>query len=265
VVAVTPRPDGAIEIASGVDVVSGPADYSADGTRFAFTARPADGSAGPDVYVWNTKDTVARAITNDHRSMFADWAGDDVLVSRVVDGVPSTTRVDATTGRSTGEPSRHAWLPTLSPDGTRATWWDGNVTLADDGVTWVPGDGNLVVGSWSDTTADVQALSDGKIGDWQVRWDAAGTALAAWIAAKPDDEAGKLSLYRLDNATGSADLTKPLLADEPALSAFTLDNGVLAWSAPGKSQGHTVQVLAWKGDRVDRGEVPAESGATLVR
>jgi hypothetical protein len=265
VVAVTPRPDGAIEIASGVLVVSGPATYSADGTHFAFTARPADGSGGPDVYVWNTKETVARAITSDHRSMFADWSGDNILVSRVEAGVPSTTAIDATTGRSVGEASRRAWLPTLSPDGTRAAWWDGTVILADDGVTWLPDAGRLVTGSWPVAGTDAQTLVDGKVGAWQIRWDPAGTALATWVAPKTGRGAGRLNLYRVDGSTGRADLAKPLLSDEPALGAFTLDPGILAWSAPGKSQGRTVQVLAWKGDQVSRGELPAGGDGTLVQ
>ena len=263
-IAVTPRPDGALEIASNVVVVAGPATYSADGSHFAFTARPADGSGGPDVYVWDTKDAVAQAITDDHRSVFADWAGDDLLVSRVDEGVPTTTRVDVT-GKAVGGESRHAWLPTLSPDGSRAAWWDGSVTLADDGVTWVPDAGHLVAGSWSDATADVQTLSDGKVGDWQVRWDPDGGAVATWLAPKGSRDAGRLSLYRLDPSTGRLDLAKPMLADEPALDAFTLDPGLLAWSAPGKTAGRTLQVLAWKGDHVDRGEVPADGDATLVQ
>jgi hypothetical protein len=265
VVAVTPRPDGAIEIASGVTVVAGPATYSADGTRFAFTARPIDGSGGPDVYVWDTRETVARAVTDDHRSVFADWAGDALLVSRVEGGVPSTTKRDARTGRNVGERSRRAWLPTLSPDGTRAAWWDGSVALADDGVTWLPDAGHLVIGSWPDGGSELQTLAEGKLGDWDVRWDPAGTALAVWIAPKAGREAGRLSLYRLDETTGRADLSKPLLADEPALGAFTLEPGMLAWSAPGKTQGRTVQVLAWKGDQVGRAELPAEGGSTLVQ
>ena len=46
-VEVSPAPDGALEIASGVVVVGSASAYSPDGTQFAFTARPADGSAGP--------------------------------------------------------------------------------------------------------------------------------------------------------------------------------------------------------------------------
>jgi hypothetical protein len=264
VVEVTPRPDGALEIATNVVVVAGPAAYSADGGHFAFTARPADGSGGPDVYVWDTKETVARAITNDHRSVFADWAGDDLLVSRVDDGSPSTVQVD-TNGKAVDVASRSAWLPALSPDGSRAAWWDGSVALADDGVTWVPDTGHLVVGAWPDTGDGTQALSDGKLDDWQVRWDPNGTALAAWLAPKGSRDAGRLSLYRIDPSTGRLDLAKPMLDGEQALGAFTLNPGVLAWSAPGKSAGRTLQVLAWQGDHMDRGEVPAEGGATLVQ
>ncbi len=264
VVQVTPRPDGALEIASNVVVVAGPATYSADGTHFAFTARPADGSGGPDVYVWDTRETIARAITDDHRSVFADWAGDNLLVSRVDNGTPSTVQVDAT-GKRVDDQSHAAWLPTLSPDGTRAAWWDGTVTLADDGVTWVPDTGRVVVGTWPDGGDTSQALSDGKLDDWQVRWDPNGTALAAWVAPKDSKDTGRLSLYRIDPDTGRLDLSKPMLDGEQALDAFTLDPGVLAWSAPGKSAGHTLQVLAWKGDHVDRGEVPADGGATLVQ
>ena len=82
-VEVTPRPDGAVEIASNVIVVGTTAAYSPDGTHFAFTARPADGDAGPDVYVWKVGDKRALAVTDDHRSVFAGWLGKRLLISRV--------------------------------------------------------------------------------------------------------------------------------------------------------------------------------------
>ena len=74
-VEVTPTTDGAIEIASDVVVVGSVAAYNDDGSRFAFTARPADGSAGPDVYVWNPSDARARAVTDDHASGLRGLAG----------------------------------------------------------------------------------------------------------------------------------------------------------------------------------------------
>jgi hypothetical protein len=42
-----------IAIANDIDVVGESAAFSPDGSWFAFTARPADGSGGPNVYVWH--------------------------------------------------------------------------------------------------------------------------------------------------------------------------------------------------------------------
>ena len=58
----TPEPTvaSALAIASGVKVVGQSAAFSPDGDWFAFTARPSDGSAGPDVYVWRVGDDAAR-------------------------------------------------------------------------------------------------------------------------------------------------------------------------------------------------------------
>ena len=85
-------PTGAIEIASGVIMV-GEAAYSADGRRVAFSARPADGSTGPDLYVWETGDAAATPVTDDHRTYFSGWLGDRVLASRVLvpDAAPDAT------------------------------------------------------------------------------------------------------------------------------------------------------------------------------
>ena len=113
--AVTPAPDGTIQIASDVIVVGGVAAYNADGSRFAFTARPADGSAGPDVYVWNTSDTEARAVTTGGRSILAGWDGSDLLVSRVVDDRPHTRRREPAEWREKDEHGNDAWLPGVAP------------------------------------------------------------------------------------------------------------------------------------------------------
>ena len=75
-------PDGIIEIASGVMVV-GEAAYSADGRWLAFSARPSDGSTGPDLYLWAVDEPTAIAVTNDHRTYFSAWLGGRVLASRV--------------------------------------------------------------------------------------------------------------------------------------------------------------------------------------
>ncbi len=79
-----PEPSpGAIAIITDVVVVGRSASYSPDGAWFAFSARPSDGSAGPDIYVWHVGDLQARALTTDHVSVFASWVGGFVLGSRL--------------------------------------------------------------------------------------------------------------------------------------------------------------------------------------
>ncbi len=72
----------AVAIISNVTVVGRGAGYSPDGAWFAFSARPADGSAGPDIYVWHVGDPLAVALTTDHASVFASWIGNRLLGSR---------------------------------------------------------------------------------------------------------------------------------------------------------------------------------------
>ena len=82
-VAVTPS--GQIEIAHNVVLVGQSAAYSTSGLWFAFTARPADGSAGPDIFVWKVGDQRANRVTSDHRSVLGSWAGDVMVGSTVAE------------------------------------------------------------------------------------------------------------------------------------------------------------------------------------
>lgn len=68
-------------IAEDVVLVGGRAGYSPDGRWFAFSARAADASTGPDVYLWRVGDERSRAVTSDHAAVFAGWAGNRLLVS----------------------------------------------------------------------------------------------------------------------------------------------------------------------------------------
>ena len=264
-VEVTPTPDGAIEIASDVVVVGGIASYNADGTHFAFTARPSDGSAGPDVFVWSTSDPRARAITSDHRSVFAGWDGANVLVSRVVDDAPQTITIDPGSGEPTSAPPLAGWLPIVSPDGADAVWWDGSVRLKADGVTWVPDKGRLVIGSWPDGVAGAEPVARGDVGDWEALWAPDGTVVAVWIAGNGESGVGKLSLYAVDLETGRARLDQPLLHGEAAFGGFSLDNGHLAYGGPGGDGGRSVWVLGWAGDRVDKVKLSGTDGTTVIR
>lgn len=79
----TPAPSAApaVAIAEGVIVVGAPPAYSADGQWVAFSARPADGSYGPDIYVWRVGEPKARILTSDHGSVFSGWVDDRIIVS----------------------------------------------------------------------------------------------------------------------------------------------------------------------------------------
>ena len=108
----TPEPTAtALAIISGVVVVGETADYSPDGTMLAFSARPADGGHGPDIYLWRLGDATAHPVTTDHASIFSGWVGQQLIGSRAVDadGQPAG-------GNSAGSPDSGAQAP--GPGGT---------------------------------------------------------------------------------------------------------------------------------------------------
>ena len=85
----TVLPSGSVEPTAGHSIVSGVAvvgdtAYSPDGKWLAFSAGPADGSAGPDLYLWHVGDDLAAQISANHRTFFAGWLGDQVLANVVL-------------------------------------------------------------------------------------------------------------------------------------------------------------------------------------
>jgi len=263
-IAVTPRPDGAIEIARNVRIVGNAAAYSPDGSHFAFTAQPVNGKTGPDVYVWRAGAARAVAVTDDHSSLFSGWLGKDLLVSRVGDEGPRTYIVGLD-GSETLAHDGPMWRPTVGTGRRTGVWWDGTVKATDDEGLWKPAAGALVLEPWPrGDDADRQVLAKG-ITDWQVEWDAKGTVLAVWTSKGGPGDPGSLSLYAIDPETGRADLESPKLDGEPAFDGFSLKTGQLTWSAPAAGGDSTVQVLAWSGDKVGRIEILTEDGTTVVR
>ena len=160
-VGVTASPaGGTIKIADDVIVVGESEAYSADGAWFAFSARPADGSHGPDIYAWRPGDAKARAVTTDHRSIFAMWLEGRILGSRgVVTTEPRRLRpeaflIDPATGRQTALAVPGVWRPSVDPQRLLAVYWDGSLELNEAGTELLPADGRLVLGWWAPTTAD---------------------------------------------------------------------------------------------------------------
>ena len=284
----SPLTAGAVEIARGVDVVSTTAAYAPDGSAFAFTARPSDGSHGPDIYMWKVGDAQATPITTDHRSVFGSWAGDTIIGSTVVTSADGNTGKPAAfvispDGKNVGLPQTGlAWRPAVDPKQGSAVYWSGTLEPTADGLGWRTGSGNLVLGRWNvggDTSAGPSAtplsgnqtvqraettIAAGPLADWDVRWDETGTRLAVWIADAADPTVGTLSLYVVDPFDGRIDLANPPLSNKPALAGFSITDGRLAWAAPAGTTDKTsrVQILAWTNDGF--GQVESAPGDVLL-
>jgi hypothetical protein len=261
-VEVTPGPDGAIQIASDVVVVGPVSAYNPSGTRFAFTARPADGSTGPDVYVWRTSEPQARRVTSDHRSVFAGWHAGDLIVSRVGARDGTTWLVDPADGAARG-PVSDGWLPSVSPSQLAAVWWDGEARFGRDGVTPRTGDGRLVLGPW-ERDGETKTLAEGPLRGWSAEWDSSGSVLAVWTAGPTDTEPGSLSLYRVAEGGRTVDLENPIRDGIPAFAGFDLDTDHLVWSATNDEGKRVVRVLAWNDEGSGVAEFASEDGGTIV-
>jgi putative zinc finger protein len=260
----SPEPTKAAElaIARGILVVGESAAFSADGAWFAFTARPSDGSRGPDVWVWKVGDPEAKPLTDDGVSYFASWSGDRAVVSRPADPAADTSEpaslvIDPATGdqRSVGE----IWRPMVDPSGRFAIGWRGTLEHADDPLLWTPARGRLELRAWSadgDTTAvdgpeDQRVVADSAHRDFDVRWDESGEWVAVWIGDDRDAATGRLTLYHLDTQRQRFERAKGAPVDARSLPGFSIGSGRLAWATPrGQGgEGSRVQIAAWaKGD-----------------
>jgi hypothetical protein len=149
-----------VEIARDLKVLDATAAYAPDGSAFAFTARPSDGSHGPDIYLWRVGDAQAAPITTDHRSVFGSWARGSIVGSTVTAG--SNGRFErplafviapGATVPTLLPQTGLAWRPVVDPNGRAAVYWSGHLELTDDGLGWTTRSGHLVVGRWDDVTA----------------------------------------------------------------------------------------------------------------
>jgi hypothetical protein len=292
---VTPPSGGRLEIAHDVALVGQTAAYSESGSWFAFTARPIDGSAGPDIYLWHVGDAAARKVTDDGHSVFGSWVGETVVASRALDAsagaspAPSGLEaepflLDAVTAARTALPQAgSAWRPVVDPSGRKAVYWAGTLRVVD-GPGFAPGAGRLVLGDWgidgaapSGSPAATPFAGDqakarhettigaGQIDDWDARWDESGTHLAVWIADHQNPAIGRLSLYAVSSFDGSIDLKSPLLESKRAAAGFSISNDGLIWAEPSAdpnaSEG-SIHLLAWTDQGV--GTVTTLSGPAIV-
>jgi len=277
---VTPEPTiaASLAIASNVKIVGDSAAFAPDGTWFAFTARPSDGSAGPDIYVWRVGDTKASKLTNDHVSVFASWAGDRLIGSRPMETGTQPAEVsarsfliDPTTGAER-ELDGSAWRPVIDPSGKWALTWDGTVRLDDGGLSITPASGSLAVRPYTtdaglgDDSESESVVSDSAVPEFDARWDETGTWLAVWLADPNNPTIGRLSLHHLDRSTGKIERVKDAPKDVTALPGFSIGDGRLAWATPPGTdgEGSRVQVVAWSNDSVGSVETNPVDNAIVI-
>jgi hypothetical protein len=271
---VTPTPGG-IAIATDLIVVGQTAAFSPDGSWFAFTARPADDSHGPDVYAWRVGDAAASPMTTDHRSVFASWDGGHIVGSRPIEdvaGLPDGAEVLAETflldpadgGATTLVDS--GWRPIVDPDRRRAIVFDGTLAVGDGGREIGPRSGSLELRSWDPESgasgSDATVVIDDAGSTFDARWDEDGDSFAIWIEDPDDPSFGRLSLFFVDPATGAIEQPKNAPNNEPALAGFSIGQGRLAWATPAGQggEGSRVQIVAWTEDGVGTAEsAPADS------
>jgi hypothetical protein len=282
-----PTLPSAVAIISGIVVAGGDVAYSPDGAWLAFSARPATGTDGPDVYVWHVGDAAARPLTTDHATIFSSWVGGEILASRAVailslgspspapeTFVPSSFALDPVTGIERPLGGDLGWRPVVDPTGRWVAYWTGTLRFDPNANAWVPDAGRLVVDTWypavqdgtgavSTPTPDPQPLLDPKPGqtirDWTLRWDPTGTFIAAWVGDPLVEGLGRISLIPIDQTTGRpSPEAVPLLRDAPALAGFAIGDGRLAWATPSgqDGDGSRLEVLAWQG--TDAGKTRTE-------
>jgi hypothetical protein len=221
---------GTIEIARDVIVVGESEAYSPDGAWFAFSARPADDSHGPDIYAWRPGDAKATALTTDHRSVFSAWLGGQILGSRgAVTAAPRILSpeaflIDPATGAQTVVTGSGAWRPSVDPQHHLAVYWDGSLELNEAGTEIRPLEGRLVLGTWtgvvdgaaspapSDSAASVPSNSP-----------SSSTAASASVGASASASPAKANASQSATAATGTDAvasTEPSLSPSPSPSVL---------------------------------------------
>ena len=263
-------------IAEDVILVGTLPAYSADGLWVAFSARPVDGSHGPDLYAWRVGERHAERLTSDHGSVFSGWLGNTILASGArfreesgTDGQGAVPEADADpatvvarsllvepgTGSTTEIARNDVWRPVVDPTGRVAVYWAGTLRWSDDARSWEPAAGELVVAGWKDVIdpqADARPRplprnTAGTANAFEVRFDPAGRRLGVWAADPATPGAGHIALVAVED---NGSLGAVLLSGAAALPGFSLDADRLAWSTPpGRNgQGSLVTVYAWRGE-----------------
>jgi hypothetical protein len=164
-------------ILSGYEIVGRDPEFSADGQRLAFSARPVDHTTGPNVFVWRSGQEQARAVTLRNTDLFAGWYGLRILISEI--SVPdasagASASPSAATGSDAPQSTSYVFdpqtdealkigrpmlLPVVDPTGRYLVFWSGTVEYDAASGLWQPGRGDLYFDTWADLTLTPASLA----------------------------------------------------------------------------------------------------------
>jgi hypothetical protein len=274
-----------LSILEDVHSAGAPPAWSRDGGVLAFSAMPADGSHGPDVYVWQPGDDQARAVTTDHASFFASWSGKRIVASRTnqtpgkSDSIEIITVViDPETLEERRVSGPEMWLPVVDPQRDHAVAWHGELDVTGSLPTVLAGElylvdwsaidpyGTAVDGTDNPDEPDTQLVpvdasrdaSTDPVLDWHARWSTNGRVLGIWEAASQGDSWGTLRVLAFDPDSAVLKTDEPLIGPVFAKRGFTLGEDRVAWvQAPTDGTQGELHVRTWGTDGV--GDLRIES------
>jgi hypothetical protein len=172
-VAATTQPTA---ILTGHEIVGRDPEFSADGSEVAFSARPVDHGAGPDVFVWRSGQEQATRVTNHHADLFAGWYGHEIIISEISavaasGGAAASSSADAPDSASFAfdtvsgaylKIDRPMLLPVVDPTSKYLVYWSGSVEFDPVSGLWEPGGGDLYFDTWANlklTPAPLQSAA----------------------------------------------------------------------------------------------------------
>ena len=170
------EPESGHAIVTGV-VIVGDAAYSADGAWLAFSARPADGATGPDLYTWHVGDDVAAQVTTDHRTFFSGWLGGRILANRV-----ESTPVEPEASMDADASANPSVEPTTTPSPTAASSGE------PDGSTAPLPEDQPIAFLFDPSTSEMTPLGGPDI--WHPTVDPSGRSIVYWSGTLVPDTSG---------------------------------------------------------------------------
>jgi Putative zinc-finger len=262
-----------LSILEDVHSAGSPPAWSRDGAVLAFSAMPADGRHGPDVYVWRPGDERATPITSDHASYFASWSGRRIVFSRLLgegtrDSLEiATVVIDPQTLDERTVDGPQMWLPIVDAQRMNAIAWYGQLGRRNGQpvlrsgalyvVDWAALNPFRIVQPGEQPGSEVEMVplepqrdpQEKPVVDWTVRWSTDGRVIGVWEGETTNAPWGQLELFAFDRTEGR--LGERLIDPQLARRGFALGIDRVAWvGSSGDGADDELRVRTWGSDGV---------------